>query len=357
VKKKLIILLTVITLLTAGSTLIYAQSLNPTPEDPITLRLGHENRGHWPDGEGEFPDAEHAFALVFKSILEADTNGAVKVEIFPNSTLGSAKEMTESVQIGTLDLAITTGAMGGFYPEFQVINIPYAFQSPEIAWWLFDNSEFWNDLMDDMAEETNIRALGMGQNGIRNFTNNERPIKEPADMEGLKFRVMESPIYVKTVEALGGNAVPIAWGELYTSLQTGVVDGQENPVSIIELGKLYEVQTYLTMDGHTWSESMMVINDDLYNDLPASIQQSIKKAAHHGTVTNRSIEEMKSWITSYEPVKENMEIYTPTPEQMKKFRETAQPEVLEWLRGQIGDEVVDDFLEAVEEAEEELGYQ
>jgi C4-dicarboxylate-binding protein DctP len=167
---------------------------------------------------------------------------------------------------------------------------------------------------------------------------------------------MESPIYVKTVEALGGNAVPIAWGELYTSLQTGVVDGQENPVSIIELGKLYEVQKYLTMDGHTWSESMMIMNDDLFKDLPKSIQQSIKKAAHHGTVTNRSIEEMKSWITSYKPVNENMEIYTPNPEEIKKFRETAQPEVLEWLRGEIGDKVVNDFLDAVDKAEKELDY-
>jgi len=355
-KKKLLILLIIIAFVFVYTSSMFAADLNPTPDDPITLRLGHENRGHWPDGEGDFPDAEHAFALVFKSILEADTNGAVNVEIFPNSTLGSAKEMTERVQTGTLDLAITTGAMGGFYPEFQVINIPYAFQSPEIAWWLFDNSEFWNTLMEDMAEETNLRCLGMGQNGIRNFTNNERPIKEPSDMEGLKFRVMESPIYVKTVEALGGNAVPIAWGELYTSLQTGVVDGQENPVSIIELGKLYEVQKYLTMDGHTWSESMMIMNDDLFKDLPESIQQSIKKAAHHGTVTNRSIEEMKSWITSYKPVKENMEIYTPSPEEIKKFRETAQPEVLEWLRGEIGDKVVDDFLDAVDKAEKELGY-
>jgi len=356
VNKKLIIFLVVVSLFVVGSTGVYAKALNPTPDNPITLRLGHENRGHWPDGAGDFPDAEHAFALIFKSLTEAYTNGAVQVEIFPNSTLGSAKEMTEKVQTGTLDMAIVTGAMGGFYPKFQVINIPYAFQSPEIAWWVFDNSEYWKNLMDEMAEETNIRCLGMGQNGTRSFTNNARPIHEPADMEGLKFRVMESPIYVKTVEALGAKAVPIAWAELYSSLQTGVVDGEENPVSVIELGKLYEVQDYLTLDEHTWSESMMIISERLFKDLPEAIQQSIKIAAYHGTATNRSIEEMKSWITSYKSVKENMEIYKPTAEEKKKFQEAAQPPVVEWLKEKIDDKVVDDFFAAIEEAEKELGY-
>ena len=271
--------------------------------------------------------------------------------------MGGSKEATEMTKTGTLDLCIETGNMGPFFPEFQVINIPYVFQSDEIAWWVFDNSQFWQDMMAKMEKKANLVFLGMGQNGVRNFTNNTRPVHEPKDMAGIKFRVMQSPVFVKTVEALGAKAIPIAWPEVYTSLQTGVIDGQENPISVIAfVGKLYEVQKYLTLDGHTWSENMLVMNADKFNSLPENYQHILKMAGLHGARADRAAEALMSRVLGLGVLQENMEVYSPTAEQMKMFQEKAQPPVIEWLKGEVGAEPVDGFLKAVKEAEAALGY-
>lgn len=329
--------------------------MNPVLADPISLRLGYEDRATWP-GVAASPDPEHAFAIIFKQFVEERTNGTVKVQLFPQSQIGGAKQMIEMVQAGTLDLCIGTGVMGGFYPKFEVIYLPYAFQSEEIAWWVFDNSKFWKNLMADMEKTVGLTYLGMGQNGVRNFTNSKHEIRQPSDLKGLKLRVMQSPIYVKMVEALGGNAVPIAWAELYTALQTGVVDGQENPISIIELGKIHEVQKYLTLDGHTWSEDMLVMNAAKFKGLPAGVKQVLKMGGLHGGMADRTAEALKTRITDLGKVGAKLKIYKPTPAELKKFQDLAKPAVVAYLKEKIGGETVDSFYKAVEEAELALGY-
>jgi len=185
------------------------------PANPIVLRLGYQDRGIWP-AEGSIPDPDHAMALVFKAIAEAKSGGGIQVELHSDGVLGSAPEMTEMVQAGALDLTVVTGGIEPFFSPFAVINIPFLFQSQEIAWWVFDNSTFWSDFVTQIEEEANLLLLGMGQNGFRNFTNNVRPIHTAADMSGLKLRVMEAPVYIKMVESLGAEPIPIAWPELYT---------------------------------------------------------------------------------------------------------------------------------------------
>ncbi|MBD3305262.1 DctP family TRAP transporter solute-binding subunit [candidate division KSB3 bacterium] len=350
----MIIGMVVVGMLAVGSD---AAELNPTPENPVTFRLAYTDNASWPE-TAKIPEPEHANALIFKSYVETATNGAVMIELYPSSSFASNKEATEMVKAGTLDLCIETGVMGGFFPEYQVINIPYVFRSPEVAWWVFDNSQFWQDLMDQMEAEIGMVCLGMGQNGVRHFTNNTRPIHEPKDMEGIKFRVMQSPIFVKTVEALGAKAIPIAWGELYTSLQTGVIDGQENPISVITfVGKLYEVQEYMTLDGHTWSENMLLMNAATFRSLPENIQQIFRIAGKHAAQADRAAEGLMSRILGMNVLKEHIQIYAPTPEQITLFQQKAQPPVVDWLKEQVGADVVDGFLEAVKEAEVALGYE
>jgi tripartite ATP-independent transporter DctP family solute receptor len=354
--RKVCMMLLVVAILSLGVTQVFAANLNPTPEKPVTLRLGYSDNPTWPD-TAKVPEPEHAYGIIFKSFVETATNGAIKVELFPSSQMGGSKEATEMVKTGTLDLCIETGNMGPFFPEFQVINIPYVFQSDEIAWWVFDNSQFWKNLMATMEEKVGLVYLGMGQNGVRNFTNNTRPVHEPKDMEGIKFRVMQSPVFVKTVEALGAKAIPIAWPEVYTSLQTGVIDGQENPISIIAfVGKLYEVQKYLTLDGHTWSENMLIMNANTFRSLPENYQHILKIAGLHGANADRAAEALMSRVLGMQILQDNMEVYAPTSEQIKMFQEKAQPPVIDWLKGEVGAEVVDGFLEAVKEAEMALGY-
>jgi len=319
-----------------------------------TIRLAYTDTGMWPE-QGNKPLPEHAFALVFKSIVESKSNGDIYVELFPACSLGQSKEQLEMVKSGTLEMSIQTGALAGLYPPIQVISLPYAFRCDEVAWWFFDNSEYWENMKQEIAEKTNMIVLGMGQNGTRHFTNSKRPIHEPADMKGLKFRVMPSPIFVKLVESFGAKAIPLAHGEIYTSCQTHLVDGQENPVWNIVANKWYEVQKYMVLDGHAWSENMMVINKNYFEKLPEEFQQIIKIAAIHGQVADRASEELASRVTDYNVLNKHMEIYSPTPEDMKKFKEASKP-VSTWLANEIGESYVNDFYKAVKEAEIALGY-
>jgi C4-dicarboxylate-binding protein DctP len=323
-------------------------------DEPMVLRLAHDDPINWPGKDA--PDPEHAFAVMFKDYVERQTSGMVQIEMFGAGTLGSYRQTLEMLQIGAMDINIGTGSIGSFFPPFQVFTIPYVFREANVASYVFENTQFWQDLMDQMEEETGIKVLAMGSNGVRNLTNNVRPIRTPADMEGIKFRVMENPVYVNMIESMGGSAVPIAWNELYTALQTGVVDGQENPVGVIAFGRLYEVQEYLTMNGHVWSENVMSINADLFDRLPIGVQQIISMGARYGARANNVAEAFQSNILYFETVAEEMEVYFPTPSQMQQFKEASQPAVIEYLRSEIGEDVVDGFLAAVAEAETELGF-
>jgi TRAP-type transport system periplasmic protein len=324
------------------------------PGAKYVMRMAYTDAGTWP-AMGEKPQAEHAYALLFKSVIESMSNGELSVELYPGGTLAQSKAATEMVQNGTLEMAITTGTIAPFYPQMQVFSLPYAFRSDEVAWRIFDESDFWKDMVADMAEEANLLVLGMGQNGTRHFTNSKRPIHSPDDMDGMKFRVMSSPIFSQMVTALGATAMPLAHNEIYTACQTGVVDGQENPVWNIAANNWYEVQDYMTLDGHVWSENMLLINNDYFNDLPGNLQQIIRIAALQGQWADRVSEALASKITDFSVLKNNMEIYAPTAEEMDKFKAAVEP-VKEWLKGEVGAKVVDDFYAAVAQAETELGY-
>ena len=333
----------------AGGTAFAADKVQPTPQKPLKLRLGFED-------PVDITKPEAAYAMVFKSIVESRTNGAVLVDIFGHSVLGGSKAMLEMVKSGSLDLCIQTGAMAAYYPPFQVISLPYLFKSEDIAWWVFDHSDYWKGLSADLTKKTGLRLLGMGQNGVRHFSNNTRPIHSPADMKGIKFRVMQSPIFVKFVEALGAKAVPIAWAELYTALQTKVVDGQENPLAIIELGKIHEVQKYLTLDGHIWSEDALFVNNALFESLPKEIQVVFETAGRQGALADRSAETVSTMITSMKTISKGMQIYVPTDKEKRQFIDLSQTPVLQWLKGEVGAAPVDGMLKAVKDAEQALGY-
>lgn len=323
---------------------------------PIELTYGYGEPDSWPDKNNYAPYPEEAIAKYFKAFVESRSNGMVKVKLLGNSIMGSNKQMLEMVRSGSLDICTSTGSVGSMFPQFELIYMPYVFASEDIAWWVFDNSDFWQGLMQEMETKTGLRYLGMGQNGVRNFTNNVRPIKIPADLKGLKIRVMESPLYVKMIDAFGAQATPIGWNELYTSLQTKVVDGEENPVSIIAAGKLNEVQKYLTLDGHTWSEDLLVIGSQRMKSLPQQVQHLLTVAGQRSAIAGRQAEELNTLLLKLPLLQESMEIYKPNPEEIAQFKAMARPPVEEWLRERVGNEVVDGFLKSVDDGEKALGY-
>jgi C4-dicarboxylate-binding protein DctP len=325
------------------------------PANPVTLRIAYDDPALWP-GAANVPDPEHAFAVLFKDYVERLSGGVIKAELFGDMVLGSCRQTLEMVQNGSVDLNIGTGSLVSFFPKIELITIPYLFNSNDIAEEFFANSPLWAQLMTDMEEEAGFKYLAIGQNGWRNFTNNIRPLKGPEDCRGLKFHVMENPVYVEMIKSLGGSAVPIARDELYTALQTKVVDGEEDLISSINLGKIYEVQKYITMDAHIWSENIMVMNPRKYYDLPVGAQQIITQGAKLGALANNVAERMVSNIVKFEVIAKYMKVYNPTAADRQKFRDAAQPAALEYLRGRLGAELVDNFIKEVQLAEARAGW-
>lgn len=301
---------------------------------PITIKFAH---GMPPDEE----EALHRGVVVFKKIVEQKTAGRVKVDIYPASQLGKEREQFEGVKIGTIEMCmIAEGPMAGFFPEIMVIGIPYLYANEITAWRSLDGP-FGKALFEEMRKKTGVRALGIGENGFRNFTNRVRPIKSPDDMKGLKIRTMENPAHMAMVKAMGASATPIAWGEVYMALQQGVVDGQENPVSVIEVSKFNEVQKYLTLDGHVYSILPILINDKFFMSLPPDIQKIIADT----TKTIVAVQRGQNVKKVYDGVKslqdKGMEVYSPTDNELQMFRDKSQKPVLEFLDKTYTDKKID----------------
>jgi C4-dicarboxylate-binding protein DctP len=294
----------------------------------------------------------HGDALIFKYYAEERSGGRIEVEIYPSSELGSERELLEGVQLGSIEVCnVSEGSVAGFFPEIMCLAVPYMFRSEHIAWEVLDGPVV-AELMEEMRKQTGVRCLKVSENGFRNFTNTVRPIRKPEDMAGLKFRTMEHPAHMKMVESMGASPTPIAWGELYTALQMGVVDGQENPVCLIEVMKFYEVQKYLTMDGHIYSIDFTFINDDFFQSLPEDLQQIVLDAAIMAGLVHRGMQIWTSATGVDRLREEGMEVYFPTTEELEAFRAKAGPPVEKWIREEIGDYWVDKIIAEVERAEE-----
>ncbi len=301
---------------------------------PITLKFAH---GMPPDEE----EALHRGVVIFKKMVEQKTAGRVKVDIYPASQLGKEREQFEGVKLGTIEMCmIAEGPMAGFFPEIMVVGIPYLYANEVTAWKSLDGP-FGKALFDEMRKKTGVRALGIGENGFRNFTNRTKPIKSPDDMKGLKIRTMENPAHMAMVKALGASATPIAWGEVYMALQQGVVDGQENPVSVIEVSKFNEVQKYLTLDGHVYSILPILINDKFFQSLPPDIQKIIVDVARTATTVQRgqNVKKVYDGVKSLQD--KGMEVYSPNEKELQMFRDKSQKPVLEFLDKTFTDKKID----------------
>jgi tripartite ATP-independent transporter DctP family solute receptor len=297
---------------------------SPLWASTITIKFAH---GMPPDED----EALHRCVVVFKKMVEQRTAGKVKVDIYPANQLGKEREQFEGVKLGTIEMCmIAEGPMAGFFPEIMVVGIPYLYANEITAWRSLDGP-FGKTLFEEMRKKTGVRAMGIGENGFRNFTNRTRPIKSPDDMKGLKIRTMENPAHMAMVRALGASPTPIAWGEVYMALQQGVVDGQENPVSVIEVAKFNEVQKYLTLDGHVYSILPILINDKFFMSLPKDIQKIIVDVAKTATTVQRgqNVKKVYDGVKSLQD--KGMEVYSPNEKELQMFRDKSQKPVLEFL--------------------------
>jgi len=227
----------------------------------------------------------------FNELVKQKTNGRISIEIFGNGQLGNERDTIEGVSMGTVDVAlITNSPITGFVPEYNVLDMPYLFENREQAHKVLD-SDVGKELLKKL-EAKNIVGLSFMENGVRSITNSKLPIKTPADLAGIKIRVMETPVHIATFKALGANPTPMVWGEVFTGLQQGTIDGQENMMMGIISAKLNEVQKYLSLTEHFYTPAVLMINKDLLQKLSVDDQKAVQEAAAEATIYQR--EECKS---------------------------------------------------------------
>ena len=299
---------------------------------------------------------------VLKSEIEKRSGGRIEVKLFPAGVLGNMTSATEQTKQGIIQgVQVGDGWIANHFPEIQLISIPYVFKDRDVAWKVLDG-EFGKAIKEEYTKKTGLRLLHLTENGgFRCFSNNVKEIQTPEDMKGLKIRVMPNPAHQETVKALGALPVVVAWAELYTALKTKVADGQENAVATFLVPKLWEVQKYMTLDGHFYSINSVLINDKWYQSLPKDLQAAIEQAAMISQTVNRGVCTALE-AKGIEFVKEKgMEVYAPTLEQKAMFKDLSQQPVIEFLKKDFEKKGVDlawfdRFFDAVKKAEQELGY-
>lgn len=235
---------------------------------PVTMKLGHIAEPENPYGMG---------ADYFAKLVKERSNGQIEIQVFPSSQLGNQRDLVEGLVFGTVDMTLTgTAVLGNFIPEVAVFDLPFIFRDIPHAYKALDSVGME---LCKKGEKQGMITLAIWENGVRHMTNNKRPIRTPEDMKGLKIRVMEQPVYIEMMKVLGASPTPMAMSELYTALQKGVVDGQENPFSHIATKRFDEVQKYISLTGHTYAPEPLLISAMAWNRLNAEQQALIRKAA------------------------------------------------------------------------------
>ena len=216
------------------------------------------------------------------------SNGKLKLEIYPSQQLGTERECIELLQIGSLDMTkVSVGVMENFAPKMKVFGLPFLFKDKEQSFHVLDGP-IGQELLDDGIQYW-IKGLGYYDAGSRSFYTKEKPINSPEDLKGMKIRVMESVTAMDMVKSLGGSATPISWGELYTSLQQGVVDGAENNPPSFYLSRHYEVCKYYSLDEHTVLPDVLIIGTNFWNKLSDQEKTWIQQAVDSSVVYQRTL--------------------------------------------------------------------
>ena len=224
---------------------------------------------------------------VFGKEVERRTAGRYKVQNFYSGALGGERESIEAVQLGTQELTFSsTGPVPNFVPEARILDIPFLFRDKAHARAVLDGPI--GQEMLTKFESKGFKALAWGENGVRHMTNSKRAVNSPDDLKGLKMRTMENPVHVAAYKGFGIVTTPMAFPEVFTALQQGTVDGQENPLSVIMAAKFDQVQKHLSLTGHVYSPGIFLMSKAAYDKLSAADQQAFLEAAREGVKANRA---------------------------------------------------------------------
>lgn len=256
----------------------------------------------------------------FGELINERTDGQIKVEVYPDSQLGSDREITEQMQSGTVQMnAPFTGVLPTFVKEFEVFDLPFLFEDRNHAYEV-TNGEL-GEILGEKLETQGLHLLGFWDGGFKHLTNSKLAIETPEDMNGLKMRTSQSPLLISQFKAVNAGGVSIDFSELYTALQTQTVDGQENPLSNVVSKKFYEVQDYLTLSGHGYMAYPLVISTKFYEELPEDLRTTLDEVSQE--VTDWQWEEAASDEDAYMDTlnESGIQINELSADQKKEFRD------------------------------------
>ena len=269
----------------------------------------------------------HRACLEFEKFVEEQSGGAIAVELHPNSVLGGDEAMLESVALGTLTMVVPSASVMNVYvPAFGILAMPYLFTSTEDAFAAVDSG--LGDLLNQKLLDANVGLTNLGYNfnGIRNMTNGKHAIETVSDLSGLKMRCMSNEMFVTMFDLMGANATPMSFSELFTALQQGTVDGEENPASLIYESKFQEVQKYLSTTEHIYDFCTIIINSDFYNNLDEQAKAIVDKGVQTYLVDyQRELEVSENDEYIQKLADEGMEVTYITDEQKATFVDAVAP--------------------------------
>jgi tripartite ATP-independent transporter DctP family solute receptor len=267
----------------------------------------------------------------------------VEVQFYPNRQLGDERQMIEGMRFGTVDAGIITNAViAQIEPAFQVNDLPFLFANEAQAHKVLDGP-VGSELAKRLAAK-GVIVLGYMEGGFRSMINNKRPVNMPADVQGVKYRVMQNPIYIDMFNSLGGAAVPMAWGEAFTAVQQGTIDGLEIPVAVIDGSKYYEVTKYLSMTNHTYSMNGLLISKRTYDKLSPEQRNAVQAAGKTATAIQRQVAAADVKTILVELEKKGMKVNAVND--VNAFRKSVTPVYDKFRKSDVGP-LLDKVLAAV----------
>ncbi|WP_191058101.1 TRAP transporter substrate-binding protein [Geminicoccus harenae] len=279
---------------------------------------------------------------VFESYVESASGGRIEVTVSPAGQLGSIKDGMEQAKLGAIEMAQgDEQTIDSFYKPMMVLATPYLFANDEEGR-AFLNSDFFMEVREKMAKESGLRLLAASSYGFRCFTNNVKPIRSAADMEGVRMRVPPSPMSLAMVQAMGGSPTPVPWEELYGAMQSGVVDGQENPVGVVLDYSFFQVQKYLTLDNHQLGFNTLMIGEQFFQSLPPDLRVIVVTGAQMAAATEYGERNYQARVSAVDQLREQgMEVYAPTQEELETFRTATREPIQAYLKQELDPEYVD----------------
>ncbi|MDU8942285.1 TRAP transporter substrate-binding protein [Ovoidimarina sediminis] len=307
-------------------------------------------------------DEDYDGLVVFKNYVEQASNGAITVELFIGTQLCSnGAECLQGVADGSIDIYISTsGGASGIFPFVQVLDLPYLMADDRVAEKVLENdTEFMKTMKQKVLENSqgSIRLMTVGNTGgWRNFANTKRRVASPSDMEGLKIRTVVADLPQELVRALGASPTPIPWPELFTSFQTGVVEGSKNGITDIMGMKFPDAGLqYVTLDGHAYMGALWFMNNEQFSGLSDDLKRVVIDGFYQLQQATFASPKRKSIQAYQDFAAGGGDLYVPTPDEKAAFKEAAAP-VFDWFQSNVdgGGDVYNALLASVEEAEAEI---